>query len=1056
MKKYINKCLFTASAMAVLTLPAMAGSTGDVSSPLKLSVHEPAVYSPQVMELMRYDNHATIDLNTGCITPSINLVHFKDQDFDFPISISYNSSGFRPRNADNYVGRDWMLNAGGIVYRQVNGIPDDFKTYKESPEQSYAYTGFLNILGKNVYNLSVMKQEVGQNPFKYAHLKNIESSMLTLPSTDNGEQVECSPDIFYFSFGKHSGKFMINYDGSVSVVGYDGGKYQVDLTGMKQFGNTTPQNTCIRIKTDDGYVYTFGDDGYASLEYNALSWQDDYNFTPNPSRWHHEITAFHLTQIMAPNGRTLNIRYHDIDRQYHIDPQTNLIPLNQQGRYESQISVLMQYQLNGKSTIATPYAVGPMFGNTGTTTPSYTQSNASQVYSLNKIALIDRIETDGCIINFTYSTRSKQPFPITNSAKQFFISCGAKLDNIKMTYNGSTETAHLTYDYALGNRMFLKSVKTSKEGVFRMEYNTPLLSEVPNPLTCNIDHWGFWRGENAHVALIPGMSYPSLEYSLDYEITTDHRDATGKRYDTSLLTQMTYPTGGHVDFAYEPHRYSTIIQQNGNNTFYPTDYSLSPSLSGLAGGARVRSVCYVDVAGNVQKETVYTYGNFSKEGKVMYMPFYRHLLVEKVEDGTTDHVKIQGAAFNSEGFTDVPYPSVHIRYPEVTEHYLDPSKGGLEQKHPYKILEFQTRQNRSYSYYNTNEYFCILSTSGNTHIYTWFTEDYQRHLKHLVARPTDDVSLYYGKVSREAYYDENNVMRKKIDYNYDYLNKDNYNLCLFAPNSSGRHMFNLFGHIGREYFRMLLPTSIRTTDYYGTQGQQQMEQWESMKYDVSGYLKEHSQPKNEVDSLITVYQRGEYPTSRGFQILPVTEQYYLGTSGRRQLLKSLETEYVLKDIPTGQKWNVVSKESLFDGSKKLTGRIEYTHYDKYGNPVEAVENGSQHTVFLWSHYGQNLRARIENTSYQEISTALGKKPEEYSASVTDASALDKIRLLLPDARVYSYWNGYGKNITVSAAENGRNTYFTYNPNGRLSQIYRHNEKGRIEMLQINDYHFVNE
>ena len=82
-----------------------------------------------------------------------------------------------------------------------------------------------------------------------------------------------------------------------------------------------------------------------------------------------------------------------------------------------------------------------------------------------------------------------------------------------------------------------------------------------------------------------------------------------------------------MEFNYEPHRYSTIIQQNESATFYPTEYSLSPSLSGLAGGARVRSIRYMDAIGNTQKETVYTYGSLSKEGKVMYMPLYRHCLL---------------------------------------------------------------------------------------------------------------------------------------------------------------------------------------------------------------------------------------------------------------------------------------------------------------------------------------------------------------------------------------------------------------------------------------------
>lgn len=299
-------------------------------------------------------------------------------------------------------------------------------------------------------------------------------------------------------------------------------------------------------------------------------------------------------------------------------------------------------------------------------------------------------------------------------------------------------------------------------------------------------------------------------------------------------------------------------------------------------------------------------------------------------------------------------------------------------------------------------------------------------------------------------------MRKKIDYRYAYHNEDNYNLCLFSPNISGRQMFNLFAHIGKEYFRMLLPVSTRTTDYYGAQGEQQREQWEYMKYDGSGYLIESSQPKNKIDSLITVYQYAEYSTKNKFQMLPTAEWHYSGASGKRQLLDCRKTEYRLPGSIGAQEWKVVSKESLFDGNGKLAGKIEYTHYDKYGNPVEAVENGSRHIVFLWSHYGQNLRARIENASYQEVSAALGQNPELLSASATDISALNNVRLQLPQARVYSYWAGYGKDITVCTAVNGRNIYYNYYTSGRLSQIYRHSEKGRTEVIQTNAYHFVNE
>lgn len=1053
MKKHLYKNILSAIATAVFAVPVMAAlPAGELTSPLKLATREPAVYSPQVMELMRYDSHATFHSNTGSISPTISLVHYQDKDFDFPISITYNSAGFRPRTADNYVGRDWLLNAGGLVYRKVNGMPDDLKAYKENSADTYGYTGFLQMLGRNTFNMNTMKQEVAKNPYKYAHLMDFDSSRLTLPPTDKKEHVETSPDIFYFSFGRHSGKFMINYDGSVSVVGNDGGKYQVDLTDMKLFSNTTPQDTYIRIKTDDGYVYTFGGSGYAPLEYTALSWAEDYNAAPRSGNGHHEITAFHLTQIKAPNGRTLNISYRDVESQYHVNPQQNLTTLNQQGRYETKTGLMTQYQLNGKSTMITSYS---LIDPNGVSLPMYNQSSAHSVYSLSKVALIDRITTDCCTINFVYSTRTKQPLPVTNTSKQFFNSCGAKLDNIQMTYNGSVETAKLTYDYALGNRMFLKSVNTDKEGTFRMEYNTPSLSEVPNPLTCNIDHWGFWRGENSNVALIPGMAYPEGGYSLNYKLTSNHRDATGNRFDVSLLRQMTYPTGGRAEFAYEAHRYSNIIQGNNSATFYPSDYSLSPSLSGTAGGARIRFIRYMDAAGKAQKETVYTYGSLSREGKVMYMPIYRHLWVQKKE-GSNTLVEVKGGAFNSEGYSDIPYPSIHIRYPEVTEHYLDPAKGGLEQKHPYKKMEFQTEASLASSYYHTNEYFQSLATSGTAHLYTFYADDYLTQLKHLVAHPTDDMALYYSKPIRDSYYDVNNVLRKKSEYSYIYLNKDNYSLCLFIPTFAERTNFNIYSHIGREYFRMLLPSATRTTEYYGTNGTQTREEWESMKYDASGYLKEHASSKNKTDSLITVYQYSEYSGSNCFQMLPTVRQRYLGTSARRQLMESDETTYRLFDNLSGLKWNVVSAQSQFDGSRKLIGKVEYPYYDKYGNPVEAVENNSQHTVFLWSHNGQCRRARIENASYQEVTTALGKKPEDLSASSIGATALSNIRTLLPNARVYSYWTGHGPRITTAGAVNGRDTFYGYGKGGRLGQVYRHDEKGGSELLQVNEYHFVNE
>jgi len=295
----IKHILVTLLAMVGMIPPVVANNLPSITS----LEREPVVYSPQVASMIRYD-HTRVNQNTGCINQRISLVNFLDKDFDFPISISYTSQGFRPQVADNYVGRDWMLDVGGIIYRKVNGMPDDLKGYKTLPGVHNTYTGFLAMLGTNYFNMDTMKKDVYQNPYKYAYRP--ESTMATLPvipPTENKGNIESCPDVFYFSFGKHSGKFMINYDGSISVIGYNGGKYQVDLSGMKLLDSTSSQNTYIRILTDDGYVYTFGGDGYASLEYTALAWKGGSISNPDSEIMHNEITAFHLTQIKAPNGR---------------------------------------------------------------------------------------------------------------------------------------------------------------------------------------------------------------------------------------------------------------------------------------------------------------------------------------------------------------------------------------------------------------------------------------------------------------------------------------------------------------------------------------------------------------------------------------------------------------------------------------------------------------------------------------------------------------------------------------------------------------------------------
>lgn len=109
------------------------------------------VMSPQTADFVRYDN-TDIEESTGRLSLSIPLIDFEDPDFEFPISVRYNFSGFRPAETDNFVGRNWSLDCGGMIYREIKGVPDEVKY-----ETYYGQVGFLQTIRSHSYDDAKVK-----------------------------------------------------------------------------------------------------------------------------------------------------------------------------------------------------------------------------------------------------------------------------------------------------------------------------------------------------------------------------------------------------------------------------------------------------------------------------------------------------------------------------------------------------------------------------------------------------------------------------------------------------------------------------------------------------------------------------------------------------------------------------------------------------------------------------------------------------------------------------------------------------------------------------------
>ena len=115
---------------AVARLLSLAGALLACVPLLRAQSLEPfspyGIFSPSVeaWQMTRYGN-LTPSLYTGAMTFSLPLYTYEDPDFTIPISLEYSFDGYRPGQHSGTVGYGWYLNCGGVITREVRGLPDE-------------------------------------------------------------------------------------------------------------------------------------------------------------------------------------------------------------------------------------------------------------------------------------------------------------------------------------------------------------------------------------------------------------------------------------------------------------------------------------------------------------------------------------------------------------------------------------------------------------------------------------------------------------------------------------------------------------------------------------------------------------------------------------------------------------------------------------------------------------------------------------------------------------------------------------------------------------------
>lgn len=252
------KVSLTVGVLIILSFSSRAQS--DFSAIMKsLSITAP---SPTAAALGEYGK-SPVGLATGTPDITIPLYSVETQHLKLPLQLRYGSNGVKVDAIASRTGMGWVLEAGGVITRNVNGSPDETSTWLP-----YTITGRAGV--KYMMNAA----DVG------------EGNLLTF---------DTQPDLFTYNFGGYAGKFTLDSARNVVLIKYENLRIEYYfLQGTLNFKVTAP----------DGVIYFFG--GFGATEYCK----------PPPSSGVCEVnyvrpsaTAWYLTKIVHPMGDSIMFKY---------------------------------------------------------------------------------------------------------------------------------------------------------------------------------------------------------------------------------------------------------------------------------------------------------------------------------------------------------------------------------------------------------------------------------------------------------------------------------------------------------------------------------------------------------------------------------------------------------------------------------------------------------------------------------------------------------------------------------------------------------------------------
>ncbi len=1022
--------------------------------------------TPTASALMKFTD-IPVSLYTGVPDIEIPLYEVKSKSLSMPITLKYHGGGVKVEEDPGWLGLSWALDAGGTISRVVMGKADELTNGYIEFSKNFPSTSLTSVCSWATYDNDSLLDMAPDPNESYSYM-----------------DYDTEPDIFYFNFPGHSGRFVFvtDLDGTTTIQTIPHQNIEivpVQYTGSKYFN-------AFNITDETGTRYIFGYDGdrygYDTNEGHGVE-------TPVTCGWHL------IDIISCDSSDSIKFTYTST-----IENGTS---------HKLDLYDVLQLDCFGATAAGPCMDICQAGGSYGTEV----SGNTTTTY-------ISKIESSNCKVVFDNDYTPDRLMAM-------HICTGA--DTIRRF--------DFAYDnYTSNERFFLTSLTESSHGKtkppYEFEYN-----DISLPLGNSnaVDYWGYYNGQHGNSYKIPSQ-WVGIRY-----YTMGNLEPSSTYVKAGSLTKISYPTGGYSEFTFEPNDYKLNEEETGEEEATKTvsasctagattccmgegsletdtivigkeqtvtvtvtisetmsgshyalldsnDYGESTTVNVILSAGTHTLQAHADCGGDVSITVDY----IASTGSIVKNKIGGGLRIKKIVyyDGIShdnDRVKeYEYAQFADSSFSSGVLVSV---IPKYTDDFY--------RRQTVTIGEYYYDYFCHYIRMTSNPSFTTGTINGSPVVYTNVTEydggkvSSSRNGKNgktestfsLTKPSIFDTFPYAPPISYDY---QNGLLQKQTTYNSNGVKvKQENNTYDINTSLTGSSRSGVYGIKARFYYRGLWNPSIysilrqcysipvgsallsqRIDTLYDANGLNPVVNRENFSY--SDFLLSKKTVTTSDNKAITSYiiYPQDYSGNTGFVgtmndshiLKPVeTVTYESDAEGSNiQVLGGTITEYKTGDhlgLPDSQ-YKIEAAGLVDIGSFRFsnssstglpTSASSYSRnntyykkkysfeYNEYGNLAELNKENDLTTTYLWGYDHLYPVAKIENATLDEVKTALGGSIPDPGNSGLDTAQASLLRSGL-DAFVSVFDYAPLLGMTSSTDPNGVKTYYEYDDFGRLKQV----------------------